>query len=246
MERLFPGPVEEVTVGEVVASYEPRASPPADRPHVYTNFAVTVDGHAAIDGRAGPIGSAVDLQMLVALRMCADAVMIGGATLRAERYGRIMRDPQKRAVRERRGLPHDPLAVIISGSLDLPWDTDLFTCGAGRILIFTSSDDEIPDTATPVRVERHAGGRVDLTEALRHLRVDRGIRGLLCEGGPMLHGDLLDAGMVDELFVTRGPLLGGGEAPGLARGMSANITRLELVWLLREGSEIFHRYRVRR
>ena len=31
-----------------------------ERPHVFTNFAVTVDGHATIDGRSGPIGSAAD------------------------------------------------------------------------------------------------------------------------------------------------------------------------------------------
>ena len=204
-----------------------------------------MDGHATIDGRSEAIGSDVDTRMLVALRMCADAVMVGRLDLRAERYGRIIRDPQKRALRERRGLPHDPLAVIVSGSLDLPWDADLFTCGAGRVVIFTSSDEERPETATPVRVVRHEG-RVDLAAAMRHLRVERGIRGLLCEGGPLLHAELLDAGLVDELFVTRGPLLSGGDAPGLVRGMSANVTELELVWLLREGSELFHRYRVRR
>src|ERR671935_16409 len=49
----------------------------------------------------------------------ADAVMIGAGTMRAERYGRIASDPTLRAGREQIGLAPDPLAVIVSGRLDL-------------------------------------------------------------------------------------------------------------------------------
>ena len=37
----------------------------------------------------------------------------------------------------------------------------------------------------------------------------RGIRALLCEGGPTLNRALLAAGVVDELFLTLAPLLAG-------------------------------------
>ena len=121
--------------------------------------------------------------MLRGLRTRFDAVMIGAGTMRAERYGRIVSDPELRAWRERVGLAHDPLMVIVSGRLDLPWDAPLFTDGGGRVLIFTASEAEPPETATPVEVVRHEGG-VDLAAALRHLREERGVRALLCEGGP--------------------------------------------------------------
>lgn len=246
MERLLPNP-GPTTVSEQLREFDPVALAAAagctERPYTYTNFALTLDGHATVEGRAGPIGSATDLEMLVGLRATADAVLVGAGTLRAERYGRMVRDPTKRAVRERRGLPHDPLAVIISGSLDLPWDIRLFTDGGGRVLIFTASDEDPPETATPVRVIRHEG-RVDVPEALRHLRVERGIRGLLCEGGPALHAQLLAAGLVDELFVTHGPLLAGGMGPGLTTGLPEGIVDLELEWLLHEENELFARYRV--
>ena len=91
--------------------------------------------------------------------------MIGAGTMRAERYGRIVADPEQRARRERLGLPGDPLMVIVSGRLDLPWDAPLFTAGGGRVLIFTASEDEPPATATPVEVVRHEGG-VDIVAAL--------------------------------------------------------------------------------
>ncbi len=93
--------------------------------------------------------------------------------MRVERYGRVVADSEKRSRRERRGLPHDPLMVIVSGRLDLPWDAPLFTAGGGRVLIFTASDAEPPETETPVRVVRHSGA-VDLAEMLRYLRVERG------------------------------------------------------------------------
>ena len=97
--------------------------------------------------------------MLVGLRTKVDAVMIGAGTMRAERYGRVVPDPEKRARRERDGLPHDPLLVIVSGRLDLPWDAPLFTDGGGRVLIFTASETEAPETETPVRIVRHQGAR---------------------------------------------------------------------------------------
>jgi riboflavin biosynthesis pyrimidine reductase len=183
--------------------------------------------------------------MLVGLRTVAEAVMIGAGTMRAERYGRVVGDPMKRALRERRGLPHDPLAVIVSGRLELPWDAELFTCGGGRVLIFTASEDDPPETATPVRVVRHEGS-VDMTRAMAHLRRERGIRSLLCEGGPHLHADLLGAGLVDELFVTHGPKIAGGDGPTMTSGLPEAPIPLELAWLLREGSELFARYRVSR
>ena len=70
--------------------------------------------------------------MLQRLRTRVDAVMIGAGTMRAERYGRMVSDPELRAYRERTGLAHDPLAVIVSNRLELPWDAPLFTDGGGR------------------------------------------------------------------------------------------------------------------
>jgi riboflavin biosynthesis pyrimidine reductase len=85
MRRLIPDP-GETTVDEQLDSYRPWERPPAERPFVATNFAVTVDGRATIGGLSGPIGSATDTAMLVGLRSRFDAVMIGAGTMRAERY----------------------------------------------------------------------------------------------------------------------------------------------------------------
>ena len=242
MQRLLPTP-GPTTVEQQLSGLDLIDLGFTDRPYLEVNFAVTIDGRAAIEGRSGPIGSKTDTEMLQLLRTRVDAVMIGAGTMRAERYGRIVSDPSLRARRERLGLPHDPLAVIVSGRLDLPWDAPLFTDGGGRVLIFTTSEAEPPPTETPLRVVRHEGITVDLVEALRHLRVERGVRALLCEGGPGLHSELQSLELVDELFATVAAKLAGGPEPRMIEGELPRRSEWELAWLLEERGELFARYR---
>jgi riboflavin-specific deaminase-like protein len=241
VRRLLPDPAT-TSVEEQLGEYRPWEQKREGRPFVAINFAATVDGRATIEGVSGPIGSAEDTHMLGGLRTRFDAVMIGAGTMRAERYGRPVASQAKREARERIGLPHDPLMVIVSGRFDLPWDAPLFTDGGGRVLIFTAAADAVaPQTAASVRVVRHEGS-VDLAEALRHLREERGIRALLCEGGPRLHGQLQAAGAVDDLFLTTAPKLSGGGSPRIVEGDLPAAAELELVWLLEHESELFARY----
>lgn len=243
MRRLLPDP-GPTTVEEQLDTYRPWEHPRDERPYVAMNFAVTVDGRATIAGRSGPIGSATDTAILAGLRTRFDALMIGAGTMRVERYSRPIPEQEKRERRERIGLPPDPLMVIVSGRLDLPWDASLFTEGAGQVLVFTASEAEPPETETPLRVVRHEGA-VDLAEALRHLRHEGGIRALLCEGGPHLYGQLQAAGLVDDLFLTIAPKLAGGGARRILEGELPDVAPLELAWLLEDEGELFARYRRR-
>jgi riboflavin biosynthesis pyrimidine reductase len=224
MRRLLPDP-GPTSVSEQLETYHPGKEAPEDRPLVGMNFVATVDGRATIAGRSGPIGSDTDTEMLVGLRHRFEAVMIGAGTMRAERYG-----------------PMKPLLVLVSGRLDLPWDAPIFTDARGEALIFTASETEAPETEATVEVVRHEGA-VNLPEALRHLRQERGIHALLSEGGPQLHAQMQADGLVDDLFLTIAPKLSGGEAPGILEGPLSNVTDLELAWLLEEDGELFARYR---
>jgi riboflavin biosynthesis pyrimidine reductase len=92
-------------------------------------------------------------------------------------------------------------------------------------------------------VESGPEGRVDLPALLRSLR-EEGVRALLCEGGPTLHGSLQAAGLVDELFLTIAPKLrGGGAPPRILEGELDDVVPLELAWLLEKDGELFARYR---
>jgi riboflavin-specific deaminase-like protein len=241
VRRLLPDEAA-TTVAEQLTELELKDLAHPDRPYLILNFATTLDGRAAINGRSGPIGSATDTEMLQRLRTRVDAVMIGAGTMRAERYGRMVSDPDLRAYRERTLLTHDPLAVIVSNRLELPWDAGLFTNGGGRVVVFTASEQQPPETATPVTVVRPPDG-VDLALALEWLLTERGIKSVLCEGGPTLHGRLREGGLADELFLTIAPKIAGGEGPRVLEGALPDVDQVELAWLLESEGELFARYR---
>jgi riboflavin-specific deaminase-like protein len=241
VRRLLPD-TAETTIAEQLHGLDLKPLAHPDRPYLIVNFATTLDGRAAIEGRSGAIGSDTDTEMLQRLRTRVDAVMIGAGTMRAERYGRMVSDPELRAYRDRTGLAHDPLAVIVSNRLELPWDAPLFTDGGGRVVVLTASEQQPPETATPVTLVRHPDG-VELDRALEWLLKERGIRSVLCEGGPTLHGRLREGGLADELFLTIAPKIAGGEGPRVLEGALPDIDQAELAWLLESKSELFARYR---
>lgn len=212
------------------------------RPFVYSNFAATVNGLAAIEGRSGAIGSETDTQMLMALRRAADAVLVGAGTVRAEQYGMLMPGEEMRRRRRSEGLSEQPLAVVLSGSMDLPWEAGLFSSGEGEVLIATSSGEEPPETATPVQVARF-DGEIDLAELMGRLRAEHGVLAMLCEGGPSLHTELVEEELIDDFFLTVSPKLGGGGGPRITSDLPAEVFDLELVWLAEEEGELFSRYR---
>ena len=227
MQRLLPQPTQETSVDEALDELRPWHDPPSGRPRLLSNFVQTLDGRIAVEGSSRASEATFDTAMLVGLRLRVDAVMIGAGTLRAERYGRVVPDPakreQRRGARARRGSADGPgqrshAAALGRGPVHR---------GPGEVVIFTSSEAEPPETATSVEVVRHER-RIDLVEAMRHLRKQRGIRAVLCEGGPHLHGDLIEDGLVDEMFVTQSPKLVGGQGPSLVGGLLPNERPLEI------------------
>jgi riboflavin biosynthesis pyrimidine reductase len=179
--------------------------------------------------------------MLLELRTHADAVLIGTGTLRAEGYDTLVRAPERRARRRAAGQAETPLAVLLSRSLDLPWDAGLLAAADQPVLVYTGPDAaEPPAVAAPLEVVRLPDPSP--AAALADLRA-RGVAALLCEGGPTLNRALLAAGLVDELFLTLAPLLTGEDATRIVEGGALKApAELELRWLLRSGDELFLRY----
>jgi riboflavin-specific deaminase-like protein len=214
----------------------------AERPFVFVNMIATADGRAARDGRSATIGGEDDLELLLELRAIADAVLIGTGTLRAEGYDRLVKRAERRERRVAAGLAADPLAVILSRRFDVPWDAGLFQAPEQPVLVYSGADaGDPPDVPAPVEVVRlEVPG---LTEMLADLRA-RGVRALLSEGGPTMHGALWAAGVVDELFLTVAPLLtGDDDEPNIVEGgRLPAATELELLAVDRAGSELFLRY----
>ncbi len=225
---------------------------PPDRPYVGLNMVSTVDGAAAVEGRTRALGDEVDRALFHGLRTQADCVMVGAGTARVERYGRIVRDPERREQRRREGLASDPLACIVSARLDLPQDLPLLADPDSSVVVVTAAEHQLGETPARVSYMREvdpAPGprRPRLRAALEHLRDDHGVRSVLCEGGPTLNRSLLGEGLVDELFVTLAPkLVGGTPELTMVFGERPPAPRdLELVSCLEARSSLFLRYRLR-
>jgi riboflavin biosynthesis pyrimidine reductase len=244
VRRLHPDPAR-VTVQEAADSLDLRARAPADRPYLIANMAVTADGRATLGRRSGPIGGEADRALFHALRGQVDAVLAGTGTLRAERYGRLVRDPGAREARVRRGLGADPLAVTVTRSGRLPLDIPLFEDEHSTVVVCAAGPIDVAGTAAAVRVQPLPAAD-DLGAAMRALRAEHEIATVLCEGGPTLLSALLVDRLVDELFLTIAPRLAGTEVelPALAGPPLPDPVELDLLWALESEGELMLRYRV--
>jgi 5-amino-6-(5-phosphoribosylamino)uracil reductase len=73
---------------------------------------------------------------------------------------------------------------------------------------------------------------------------ERGYTRLLTEGGPRLLGQLIAAGVLDELCLTVSPMLTAGDAQRIAGGPGVAVPQqFGLVSLLEEAGFLFSRYR---
>jgi riboflavin biosynthesis pyrimidine reductase len=242
---------ESETVTEIVASFAQDRLSGSRRPRVLLNMVSTADGRATLEGRSAPLSGPADRALFHALRASVDGVLVGGATVREERYGRMIRDAEVRRLRVARGLSSEPVACIVSGRLLLDPGTPLLAEPEAKVVVITASDASLPGTEADVHYIRSGAGEgVDLAAALAELAARFGIGTLLCEGGPHLARELLGLGLIDELYLCLSPLLAAGEpATGEALRIFAGIeldppVKLELLDCLRSGSYLFLRYGV--
>lgn len=197
--------------------------PPGHRPYITSNFVMALDGRSSfreLRGRAG--GNEVsrskeDRWLMAFLRAHHDAHIIGAGTIRteAEENGRGwdygIRDSELMEYRMnklRLGLPK-VMILTASGNVDLrlkvlnseavePW---IITTRAGADALAAQAKAAGAATA-PKIIVAGAGNRLDLPAVMRLLRSEYGIKRLLCEGGPELYGQFLEAGLIDEDFRT--------------------------------------------
>jgi riboflavin-specific deaminase-like protein len=243
LRRLLPDP-GRIPVRELLERLNLAARAHADRPYTLVNFVASADGHAAFRGRSRWLSDDADREVFHGLREHVDAVLVGTGTLRMERYGRIVRDPERRRRRAAAGLHPEPLTAIISRSGDVPLDIPLFADPASRVVVFTPAGLDTAGLAAQLEIVHLDPGELTLTTMMRRLRSDYDVRSLLCEGGPTLFGGLLQEDLVDELFLSFAPkLTGGGTAPSISAGSElAELRSLSIVWALELYGTLYLRY----
>jgi riboflavin-specific deaminase-like protein len=217
---------------------------PPERPYVGLNMVASLDGKATLDWRTKGLSTGVDRRLFHHLRTQADAVMVGAGTVRAERYGRMTKNEELRDKRVAEGRRPEALAVVVSARLDLPGDLPLLNEAEQEVLVATASEASLPEPAAALEYARVGD---DLPRLMAELH-ERGIRSVLCEGGPTLNSYLFAAGLVDELFLTMNPkVVGGASAITIVAARElVEPTELDLVSIAEADGELFTRWRVRK
>ena len=244
MRQLLPRPAAEV---DPLALYSAAVrTPPAGRPWVMVNMIASADGAVTVDGASGGLGSPADRAVFAAARACADWILAGAGTVRAERYRLPRPSAAARAARLAAGRSERPGLAVVSASLDLDPDLPMLADrrpGEARPLILTGPDaptdraERLAETAEVVRL-RLGSPAAALNELGR-----RGAKVVLAEGGPTLNAWLADAGMIDELCLSVAPVLAGGPSLRLIHGATfAAPKTLELAHLLEDDGMLFARY----
>ena len=217
---------------------------PSDRPYLGLNMVSSLDGKATLNWRTKGLSTEVDRRLFHHLRTQADAVMVGAGTAREERYGRMTKNDELRNKRVGEGRSPEALAVVVSGRLDLPRDLPLLNEAEQAVLIATGVEHSLVDTHPGIEYARVGD---DLPRLMAELR-ERGVRSVLCEGGPTLNSFLFAAGLVDELFLTMNPkVVGGAAALTIVAGRElVEPVELDLVSVAAAEGELFTRWRVRK
>jgi riboflavin biosynthesis pyrimidine reductase len=231
---------------------------------LYANFVTTLDGVVAIPEMPKSNdflarNSDADRFLMGLLRAFADVVLIGSGVLRASPSGTWQPEriypPAAHAyatLRESLRSSPAPEVAVLTGSGTIDPQHPLFEWGA--VVLTSDAGAERLDRSLPAASAVVALGpstRIEPRHVLDALR-ERGHRRILSEAGPHTFGELLEAQLVDELFLTTSPLLvGAGDAGSRLRLVEgADLfpagTRLQLLSLRRHGSHLFHRYAVER
>jgi len=234
-------------------------------PRAFANFVSSVDGVTAIPSlpRSNALvagGSESDRFIMGLLRASADVLVIGSGTMNAA--PRSLWTPEQAYpaagaafadLRRRLGRPPEVELAILTARGTVDPAHPAFAAGA---LVFTTDaaaerlTGELPGAATVVSVG--PAGEIDLRAVFDVLR-SRGHESILSEGGPHVFGSLLEARLVDELFLTVSPLLFGRNAVerrfGLVEGtdlLPGGPVEGRLLGVRRDHSHLFLRYELDR
>jgi riboflavin biosynthesis pyrimidine reductase len=222
-DRVLPDAARGLTADDVAAAVPGPPPPGGERPFLLVNMIATADGRATIAGRTSPIANRADYELFHALRTRVDAVMVGAETVRVEGYG-----------------PMEATGVLVTRTAAVAAGVGLLAEPTNRIVVLTPS----PDATLPPCEAEVSYVRGELADGVRRLRSELGIESVLCEGGPGLLGDLLRAGLVDELHLVVAPKLAAGEHPlTIVTGPGLDPPEdLELLSVHASGGYLFLRY----
>lgn len=223
LTELVPATLDTVEVPSAEASAFITGRYARDQtPYVRLNMITSLNGAAAgADGTSDTLTSRVDRTILGAIRDDADVVLVGAQSVRAEGYV----------------LPRTALLAVVtrSGSLgghrldvrgDIAHRRVLIVCPEGSpadrdgVQLGAGIEAEVVPVAA-IRDSTSPDGDSLMPEAIIAALRARGLHRIVCEGGPALASQFVEAGVIDEYCLTVAPTVEAASAPLFAVSATA-------------------------
>lgn len=216
IQRIWPLPAGGPVDDNMLTDWHLGATVAPGRAWVRMNFVSSIDGSAGREGASGQLSGDADKRVFEILRRVCDVVLVGAGTVRAEGYGPMRVSETSARWRAGNGRPEHPVFAIPSARADLDPGSRIFTEAPVRPIVFTvgSAPAERRRALAEVAEVILCGDEVLDPAVMVSALTERGLPQVLCEGGPHLHGSMLAAGVLDEMFLTVSPVLEGGGGLG--------------------------------
>ena len=188
---------------------------PRRRPYTGINMVSTVDGKVVVGGPGTTplIGSDTDHYLMPRIDGQAEAIIFGAGLIRDDDPAYPAPSEEWREWRRSMGLRPDALWGVVSTRAEFVEKPRMFETARENTAVFTTS--RIPDERRRqleewTQVIICGESTVDALLLGEAMRDTLGIRNMICMGGPRLNATLIEAEVVDELFLTFAPKLQGG------------------------------------
>jgi len=168
------------------------------KPYIILNTAMSLDGRIARKGERVVFSNELDKARRDDIRKSVDGVMVGINT--------VLIDNSKLTVSEKR--EENPARIIIDGHGKVPDDANVLNDKAKNIVV-VSMDAEpyrIEELSRKASVIVCGDDEVDVVKLMDEL-YKRGIKRVLLEGGGHLNKSMLEANLIDEIYVSIAPVV---------------------------------------
>ena len=194
-----------------------------DRPYGTVVFASTLNGKVTFAEPKDIQATFTDYYFYRELsKVFTDAVIAGAETVRGspdqERFTMSMYDPELIAFRTRvLQKPRHPLQVVITGSGNIAAEKEyIFNLPEFKVLVFTTARGQEALSAHRFDKENvrivSMGERIDFRTIPEILQSKYATERMLVIGGASVATQFIDAGVIDEMFITSANTLGHGNA----------------------------------
>lgn len=212
---------------------------PADRPAISLVFVQSRAGNTAAHNPAELGGGPTDLHLIYEglSRVAADAVLAGASTVGHDVFFTV-HHPELVALRSELGLPRHPMQIVMSKDGNIDLSARLFNLPDVRVLILAGR--VCVEKMSPRLHDRPWVTLIPIVEPLDRmfmmLRRDHGIGRISAVGGRHAATSLVDAGLVQDLYLTTSAIDAG--EPGTPWYVGARPPRTDVIVRKKEDSAV--------